>query len=73
MRCNSCIHFSFLIVQEWGFARSASPVFLKAFIDSRAPSPNGKLFHGPMTIIFFMTEERASHHVEVLQSVVFDN
>ena len=72
MRWNSCIHFSFLIVQEWGFARSAGPVFLKAFIESRAPSLNGKLCHGPMTIIVFMTEERASHHVIVFQSV-FDN
>ena len=73
MHWNSCINVSFLIVQEWGFARSAGPVtvFLKAFIDSRAPSDslNGKLFHGPM---IYMTEEQASHHVEVLQSV-FDN
>ena len=44
------VNVSFLIVQEWGFARSAGPVFLKAFIDSRAPSLNGKLFHGPMII-----------------------
>ena len=50
MHWNSCINVSFLIVQEWGFARSAGPVFLKAFIDSRAPSLNGKLFHGPMII-----------------------
>ena len=63
MHWNSCINVSFLIVQEWGFARSAGPVFLKAFIDSRAPSLNGKLFHGPM----IMSEEQASHHLSVLK------
>ena len=32
--------FMIVIIQEWGFARSAGQVFLKAFNDSRAPSPN---------------------------------